>query len=678
MEKPEKTIYPHTNNGIASKARKNSNAIIGVGVYAELLEELKKNLSRPQRRDKKGFDVFKAEEKIGERLAKEVISEKKKEIKTKRDFPAYGDYGLIKIKKNISEAIQRKFQFIPFIEIPPAAMPADFAIPCFEQAKKIGADPINLSRGIADFISKIFGGENGFISRSFSESGYVNLILAKERLAEKLFKEIAKRKDGYGSSNSGDGEIIVLEYSSPNIAKPMNVGHLRSTIIGNSLKKIYDYSGYSVISLNYPGDWGTQFGKLIYALDNLARPSEGCDDSLKSEIEVLLNLYVRFHEEAEKNPELNEKAKEIFKKLEEGKNLELIKKWLEISGASLKEFQKVYERLAVNFDLVIGESFFKNRAEEIVKKCLAKKIAFQEKNGPVVADLSRFKLPSFVLKKSDGTTIFASREIASAEFRYEIFKPSRIIYLAGSEQTLHFKQVFKILELLEVGLPRQRRDKPEKFLHIDFGLVSLPEGRMSTRKGRIIFLEDLLDEAVKRAEKIAETKNPNLKQPEKKKITETIGIGAVIYADLSQFRQKNIVFSWDKALNLKGDSAPYLQYVYARIQSIIRKSTINNQQSAITKNRPVSKKLEKEEESIIFLLAGFPEIVLEAKERARPDIIANYLNNLAREFNRFYENIPVLNAPKDSRDFRLSLINAASQVLKNGLNLLGIKTLEKM
>ena len=677
--KQEKTIKPISQSPTSIRPHtKKSLSFFGVGVYKNLLALMKKKEGK--------FDILKTEKKIGEKMVKEVLARKKKEAKLAKKPPTYNDYRLVRIKKNILGAIQKKFGLLVSIELPPPEINADFSIPCFAAAKKLQKNPAELAKEISAFISEKHGFAGGLAIRSFNEGGYVNLTLAKEKLAGEIVAQILKLGDFYGASDSGKNKTIVLEYSSPNIAKPMNVGHLRSTIIGNSLKRVYEYAGFTVIGINYLGDWGTQFGKLLYALKDLSIQEN--PNSQIFDIKEFLDLYVKFHKEAEKNPELNEKAKEMFKKLEQGQDAELVKIWLKIADTSLKEFQKIYERLGIKYDLFLGESFYRNKTEAIIKKCLAKKIAVLEKDGPVVVDLAGFGLASYILRKSDEATIYAARDLAAAEFRHRTFKPFKIIYVVGSEQTFYFKQLFKTLELLKIG-------KPEHFLHLGFGLISLPEGKMSTRAGRAIFLEDLFNEAVKRAGEIVESKNPNFTQKEKQEISEAVGIGSVIYSDLSQHREKNIIFNWDKALNLKGDSAPYIQYGYARIKSIIRKlqnpnpksQILNSKQIQNPKSKIQNSTLEKEEEKIIFLLARFPEIVFSAEKYARPDIIADYLNNLVQEFNRFYENVPVLNAPENlsacalhagSRDFRLALVHSISQVINNGLALLEIKTVEKM
>lgn len=695
MKTAKKTIYPHTNfdneEGKKKTMSKNKKKKIGVGIYKKVLDSLKK--------DGDAKAVFYLEEKIGKDLTQKVIKQKEKEavndIKN-NILPEFYDYTIIKLKNNILVELQKKFGFDFSFANSPKEVSADLSIPCFTPAKELKVSHVNLARGVADFLIKRFASGDGAVSDVLAAHGYVNIILKKERFAFKILKEVLKLGDIYGASKTGEGSLIIIDYSSPNIAKPMSVGHLRSTIIGNALKNIYEFSGFSVLSVNHLGDWGTQFGKLLYALQ-----SWGDEKNFKKNpFQEFLNLYVKFHDEAKKNPELNDKAREIFKQLENGENLELLKKWLEICEITVHEFNKIYERLNVQFDLFLGESFYKNMAEDAIRMAQTAAIAKKEPDGPLVVEFKDSDIPSFLLQKSDGASLYHSRELAAAIFRQTFLfnwlsklskknrlalkqvgdaiteKINKIIYVVGSDQNLHFKQLFKTLELLEIGNQRN-------FEHIGFGMVSLPEGKMSTREGRGVFLEDLLNEAEKKSEKLVKEKNPELAPEEIKEIKEAVGVGAVIYADLSQYREKNIVFTWDKMMSMKGDSSPYLQYAYARIQSILRKAGEFELASLAKRSEFVKPEInnfvmEKEEYDLILAISLFPEVVDEAREEKRPDKIANYLNNLVKKFNRFYENVPVLTVQGDMLNFRLNLIKSVGQVIKNGLWILGIKVIDRM
>jgi len=679
MKRAEKTIYPNANfdieNGKKKAVSKNKKTRVSAGIYKKVLDGLKKG------GDAKS--VFYLEEKIGKDLTKKIIKQKEKDTVSdieNNTFPDFYDYALVKLKKNILIELQKKFGFDFSFANPPKEVSADLCIPCFTPAKELNVNHVNLTRGVADFLTKRFASDEGAISEVSAVHGYANINFKRERFVFKILKEALKLGDLYGASNVGFRSFIIIDYSSPNIAKPMSVGHLRSTIIGNSLKNIYEFSGFSVLSVNHLGDWGTQFGKLLYALENWGDEKKIKKDSFKE----FLNLYVKFHDEAEKNPELNDKAREIFKRLENGEDIELLKKWLTICELSVQEFNKIYKRLNMRFDLFLGESFYKNMAEDAIKLTQTAGVAKKESNGPLVVEFKDSNIPSFLLQKSDGASLYHSRDLAAAIFRQNILfnwlskqfkkigdtvteKTNKIIYVVGSDQNLHFKQLFKTLELLTIG-------NQINFEHIGFGMMSLPEGKMSTRAGRGVFLEELLDEAEKKSEKLVKEKNPELAPEEVKEIKEAVGIGAVIYADLSQYREKNIVFTWDKMMSMKGDSSPYLQYAFARIQSILRKAG----EFEFVKPEINNFVMEKEEYDLVFAVSLFPETVNEAREEKRPDKIANYLNDLVKKFNRFYENVPVLTVQGDMLNFRLTLIKSAGQVIKNGLWLLGIKVVNKM
>lgn len=640
-------------------------------IYAGVMEVLKKGYS-----DESVFDI---QEKLGMEITAKIVKTKAKEAAgymKNSVFPKFEDYALVKIKKNILAELKKKFNYDFLLETPPKGIETDLSIPCFTPAKELKTSHLNLARGVSDFINKRFAGAEDIVLKASSEGGYANLIFKKEKIAIKVLKEIEKMGDLYGASESGVGSLVMIDYSSPNIAKPMSVGHLRSTIIGNSLKNIYEFSGFSVISINHLGDFGTQFGKLLYALETYGDPRE----FKKNPFQEFLNLYVKFHEEAEKNKELEERAREIFKALEKGESSALLLKWLEICDLSVKEFDKIYSRLDVSFDLTLGESFYKKMAEEAVEFAAQKGIARKETNGPTIVEFKDLEFPSLLLQKSDEASLYAGRDLAAAIFRNDFLskfkrpgknnltekhgnKENKIIYVVGNDQNLYFKQLFKILELLKIG-------NTANFSHLGFGLVSLPDGKMSTRAGRVVFLEDLLDEAEKKAENLVKEKNQDLSEEEIKKIKQAVGIGSVLYADLSQYREKNIVFTWNKMLSMKGDSSPYIQYAYTRVRGILEKAG----EFLLVKPDLTSE----EEETLSFMLAKFPEAVGEARILGRPDKIANYLNDLTKIFNRFYENAPVLSSEGDTKNFRLTLVKATGQVIKNGLWLLGIKVVSKM
>jgi arginyl-tRNA synthetase len=471
------------------------------------------------------------------------------------------------------------------------------------------------------------------------------------------------KKDKYGSSNLGKGKTVIVDYSSPNIAKPFGIGHLRSTIIGQAIYNIYKFLGYKVIGDNHIGDWGTQFGKLIYAIKKWGKEKE----INKNPIKELHSLYVKFHKEAESNPELEEEARIWFKKLEQG-DKEAKRVWKKCVDWSFKEFDRTYKILGIQIDLTLGESFYQSMLKDVIKKALEKKVAIKSK-GALIISFPNDILPPLMIQKSDGATLYSTRDLATIDYRFEKFNPAKIIYEVGNDQVLYLKQLFFAAELL-------RYSKRENFFHVAHGMMRLSTGKMSTRKGKTVFLEEVLDGAIKKAKYVVTEKNPELSKKEKEKIAKIIGIGAVKYNDLSQHYSRDIIFDWDKILNLKGNSGPYLQYTFARAHSILRKSRAKTQDIKKFKEQELK---EEQEIKLLKMLSKFPEVVEESADIYSPNLICNFLLELCQEFNLFYEKIPVLKAKtKDLKIARLALIEGISQVIKNGLNLLGIEVLEKI
>lgn len=515
------------------------------------------------------------------------------------------NYQLEKIKNSL-----RLPQGLAIIS-PPPEIKADLAIPCFQRSPQTVAKKIRSS----------------YIEKIEISGRYINLTLNKAKLAEKVLREIAKLKSRYGS-RAPKKSVIFLEYSSPNIAKPMHIGHLRNTLIGNSLKKIYAALGYKVISANYLGDWGAQFGQLLAAWQKSQKK--------KIDIEYLAKLYAK---KANK-----EEAAKMFSLLEKG-DRQLTALWKKIREASIKEFKRIYKKLGVSFNLWRGESCYKNAARQAIKEALNKKIA-EYSEGAVIVNLEKEGLRTYLLQRSDGSTLYSARDLAAAQWRLKKYQPAKILYVVGQEQSLYLKQIFKTLEKMGYAAA--------KLEHVSYNLVVIGGKKASTRAGRVVWAKDVLQKAEQKAGK-------------------QIGIGAVIFNLLSQKRAKVAEFSWDKALNLKGDSGPYLQYSYVRAQSILKKA---GSSPSLTFKPPAALSLS--EENLIMSLAKYPEIVQEAGKLKEPHLIAVYLNHLAKLFNRFYETEPVLNAPETEKRFRLALTYGAAQVIKNGLGLLGIKTVEKM
>jgi len=493
-----------------------------------------------------------------------------------------------------------------------------------------------------------------------AEPGFINLFLSSEILSQELRKILKKGQD-YGKSEIGKNKKVVIDYSSPNIAKPFGIGHLRSTIIGQAIYNIYDFLDYEVIGDNHLGDWGTQFGKLLYAIEEWGEMEEIKKDPIKN----LVSLYVKFHQEAEKTPELEEKGKARFKKLEDG-DKKATKLWKKCVKWSKQEFDKIYSLLGVTFDYCLGESFYTPMLDEVITEALKKGVA-EKSQGAVIIPFPDENTPPLLIRKSDGATLYSTRDLATIKYRRKEFKPDKIIYETGVDQKLYFKQLFWAAELMSWG-------KRDDYIHIAHGMMRLKGGKMSTRKGRTVYLEKVLNQAVNKAKQIIEKKNPDLKN--KQKISKIVGIGAVKYSGLSQVPIKDIIFTWDKVLELQGNSGPYLQYSYVRAKSILRKS--KTQIKTILKDIKFPQFNQKQESALLKHLIKFPDVILDSHSNLAPNLIANYLFDLSQLFNEFYEKCPVMESDQKVKSVRLALTESTAQIIKNGLNLLGINTVEKM
>jgi len=485
--------------------------------------------------------------------------------------------------------------------------------------------------------------------------GFINFELTPKAI-QRIFVEILKSKIDFFKPKlkTKKKKVVVIDYSHPNIAKPMSVAHLRSTIIGQALYNIFKFAGFKTIGDNHLGDWGKQFGVLIAAFKEKKRSFK--DVTVKD----LMDLYVDYTKRMNENPLLEEKAREETKKLQMG-DKENIKIWKKFYQISLAEFKKIYKILKVDFDYYLGESFYKPMLEEVVKEALKKGVA-KKSQGAVVIDTGRGT--PFIIQKSDGSYLYSTTDIAAVKYRIKKFKADLILYVVDSGQSLHFEHLFDSVRLLNYV-------KNQELVHVKFGLVLSEDlKKLSTRAGRFISLEKLISEAIVKAKEIVSKKQPTLSDREKDKIAKIIGIGALKYNDLSQNRLSNISFNWSKMLNLEGNSAPYLQYTYVRLKSILRKKSIQKFDPSDLK--------EKAELDLIFHLSEFPEVIKRITKTYYPHFLANYLYELAKRANVFYETIPVLKSDSRIRNSRLALVKTVAMALKTGLNLLGIETLERM
>ncbi|SEV82710.1 arginyl-tRNA synthetase [Ruminococcaceae bacterium KH2T8] len=556
-------------------------------------------------------------------------------------------------------------QVYKLIEIPPQVEMGDYAFPCFTLAKTLRKAPPMIATDIAG--DERLASLGAMTAKNVGP--YVNFYIDRGFYAVNTVGGVLKDKDSYGKADEGQGKMVIIEYSSPNIAKPFHVGHAFTTIIGNSLSKIYTKLGYDVVRMNHLGDYGTQFGKLITAYRLW-----GDDEALnKDAITELLRIYVKFHEEEKNDPSLTDTARENFKRLEDGCEEE-VALWKKFRDMSLVVFEKLYKRLGVEFDNYNGESYYAKMADDVANM-LKEKGLLVESEGAQVVDLEEYGVPPCIILKSDGTTIYATRDIAAIMYRHEKYNFDKNIYVVGTPQALHFKQVFSVMK-------KAGYDYADNCVHVGFGLVKFKNMKFSTRDGNIVLLEDLLNEAVaKTREVIAENskaRGQDMTEAEIDEIAEKVGIGAVIYTYVKSGRERDIVFSWEEMLDFEGDTAPYLMYTYARTKSILRKA--KEQGFEPSSDEEILKLLSSDEEySVVRSIADFPDSIKKAAASNEPFMISRQIALVARNFNRFYNNSSILNADtEDQKKARLALCEAVCDTLKSGLELLGIGVVERM
>ncbi|MFJ8511548.1 arginine--tRNA ligase [Lysinibacillus xylanilyticus] len=522
----------------------------------------------------------------------------------------------------------------------------DLAFPCFTLAKKLRKSPNSIASNIKDNLSC------DLIQEVQVVGGYVNIFYNQLKITHQVLSQIVKEKNLYGTQQESKGNVV-LDFSSPNIAKPFSMGHLRSTVIGNALANIAKKNGYQAIRINHLGDWGTQFGKLIVAYRKW-----GDQKTIEAApIEELLKIYVKFHEEAELDDTLNEQARTAFKALEDG-DKEALALWQWFRDASLEEFKSIYQLLGINFDSFAGEAYYNDKMPAVVKELEEKGLLVQS-DGAYVVEIAN--MPPCLITKTDGATLYATRDLAAAFYRKQQYDPEKIFYVVGNEQSLHFKQLFKVIEMMGY-------DWAKDLQHVPFGMILKDGKKMSTRKGKIVLLADVLKEAIATAKRNIEEKNPNLE--DKENVAYQVGVGAVIFNDLKNDRLHDIEFSIEHMMNFEGETGPYIQYTYARISSLLEKANEHSYEVSF-------EALGEQAWPVILLLEQFPKIISNAFEQADPSQIAKYALQLARQFNKYYAQNKVL-VEDSKRTSRLAFCHCVAVVLKESLALLGIAAPKKM
>ena len=558
-----------------------------------------------------------------------------------------------KIINLIDDAIEEldKDTIAGILEIPPKEDMGDFAFPCFQLAKIFRKAPNMIAEEIAGKIEVTKD-----LSKVVPMGPYVNFFVNKEIYVKEVLGKVG---ENYGSSDIGKGKTICIDYSSPNVAKNFHVGHLRTTIIGNSLYHIFDKHGYHVERINHLGDWGTQFGKLIVAYKKW-----GSKEAVEEKgIPELLDLYIKFHNEAEEDDSLNDQAREWFAKMEQG-DQEALSIWEWFKDISLVEYKRIYNVLNVDFDHYTGESFYRDKTNAVVKE-LDEKGLLKESEGAMIVDLDEYDMAPCLVTKKDGSSIYATRDLAAIFYRKNTYNFDKCIYVTGLEQKLHFAQVFKVVELMGYEWAK------DQLIHVPYGLVSLEGGKLSTRSGNIVYAEDILKESVSKIKEIIEQKNPDLEN--KDEVAKKVGIGAIIFNDLYNQRIKDVTFTWEKIHNFDGETCPYVQYTYARAASVLRKT-------GITEVGEIDASLVTDDTSVALLkeIERFPQIVKTAAERLEPSVVSRYVMAVAQAFNRFYHENQCNVEDENLMKARVKLVIVAKQVIKDGLELLGIQCPEQM
>ncbi|QGQ97379.1 arginine--tRNA ligase [Paenibacillus psychroresistens] len=544
---------------------------------------------------------------------------------------------------------------LELLEYPPNPQMGDLSMPCFRLSKTLRKAPLVIAEELQRSIPT-----HEAVERIEATAGYLNIFLQPAVFAKNVLTEVLSAQEQYGSQNLGQGRKIVIDYSSPNIAKHFHIGHLRSTMIGNALYQIYSFLGYKVIGVNHLGDWGTQFGKLMVAYRLWGEEAIIKEDGVTE----LQRLYVKFHEEAEEKPELDDEARAWFVKLEQG-DAEANRLWKWFVDISLQEYNKIYELLGVKFDSFAGESFYNDKMAEVIQE-LNDKNMLEQDEGATLIRLDDYNMPPALMMKKDGSTLYHTRDVAAALYRKKEYDFAKSIYVVGSPQNLHFQQIFKIVELMGYSWA-------EDMVHVGFGQVSLEGAKLATRKGNVIMLEDLLRQSVDKIREIMDNKHSVI--PNKDEVARQVGVGAIIFNDLSTNRLKDVVFSWEEALNTEGETGPYVQYTHARACSVLLKA--GELPIADSVNFELLSNIEAV--GVAKELYFFVERIEQAMNKLEPSVISRYLVDLAQAFNRFYHECPILKAENEEiRAARLVLVQAVKITLRNGLKLIGLEAPEQI
>ena len=526
----------------------------------------------------------------------------------------------------------------------------DYALPCFKLAKVLRKSPIQIATDLQNaFIT------DDVISSCTALNGYLNFKVNRLGFISATLSEIMDKGELYGSAKIGEGKTVCIDYSSINIAKPFHIGHLSTTVIGSALCKIYKFLGYKTVGINHLGDYGTQFGKLIVAFKKWS----SVEEVKKGRLKELSRIYVKFHEEAEKDPSLDDTARHYFKLIEDG-DKEANELFELFKTITLEEVDKIYKLLNVSFDSYAGESFYNDKMGVIVDE-LRDKNLLKLSDGASIVDLEEYGMPPCLILKSDGSTLYATRDIAAAVYRKNTYDFDKCLYVVAYQQNLHFKQFFKVLELMG-------KTWAKDMVHVAYGMVSLEDGAMSTRHGKVVLLEDVISKTIEKAYKVIEEKNPNL--PDKEKTAKAVGTGAVIFSALSNNKIKDITFSYDRVLSFEGETCPYLQYTVARCNSVLNKCgkigeyTIGD--------------VTADEYDVVSVLSKFKDVVISAGEKYEPSLVTRYALELATAFNKFYFNCKIVLEDENIKNFRASITKAVKTTLTNALTLLGIEVVEQM